>query len=221
MRLPHSFILLVLAALANSSITNTTVDDTSSSFTFDGAWSAITPTSPCDICSSKPDPSQTQGGTWHDGNCRTGAPTTTTGSFTFQGSAIYIFGIDQAISQPNIVFTLGNVQQTHHYTGTESFAYHALFFSATGLAADQMHTVNWVFNVDDSTGVEVQAALFDYAVVTSGEEDAAPTPTPTAKSPTTTTTSRPTTSAKTSIRSSTRFSAGAHPVSSSSQAPVS
>jgi hypothetical protein len=90
------------------------------------------------------------------------------------GSAVYIFGIDQAESQPDIVFTLGSTQSTHHYTGTERFAYNALFFSATGLPADQTHTVNWIFNIDQSTGVGVQAALFDYAIVTSGTADATP-----------------------------------------------
>jgi hypothetical protein len=90
------------------------------------------------------------------------------------GSAVYIFGIDQAKSQPDIAFTLGSIQSTHHYTGTERFVYNALFFSATGLAADATHTVNWIFNIDPSTGVGVQAALFDYAIVTSGTDD--PTP---------------------------------------------
>jgi len=170
MRLPHSFIVLLLAVLANAAITNTTIDDSNSSFTFTGTWNTITPTSPCTICSSKPDPSRTYGGTWHDGNIRDGAPVGTSGSFTFTGSAVYIFGIDQATSQPDIAFTLGSIQQVHHYTGTEQFAYDALFFSATGLASDQTYTVNWVFNVAD-TGVEVQAALFDYAIVTSGEAD--------------------------------------------------
>jgi hypothetical protein len=87
------------------------------------------------------------------------------------GSAVYIFGIDQAISQPNIAFSLGSIQQVHHYTGTERFVYRALFFSADGLDADQTHTVNWVFNLAPNTGVEVQVALFDYAIVTSGKED--------------------------------------------------
>src|ERR1700761_5465057 len=87
------------------------------------------------------------------------------------GSAVYIYGIDQAQSQPNIVFTLGGTQTTHHYTGTERFAYNALFFSATGLEAGQTHTVNWIFTVDSDTDVVVQAALFDYAIVTSGTDD--------------------------------------------------
>jgi hypothetical protein len=90
------------------------------------------------------------------------------------GSAVYIFGIDQATSpstsEPNIVFTLGSIQKVHHYTGTERFAYDALFFSATGLAPDQEHTVNWVFNFAN-TGNNLQVALFDYAVVSTGVED--------------------------------------------------
>lgn len=192
MWLPHSFIALLLAVLVDGSFTNTTIDDSDSSFTFDGAWNTITPTSPCDICSSKPDPSQTNDGTWHDGNIRNGAPSGTTGSFTFKGSstfplcqsgyslaagsAVYIFGIDQAQSQPNIAFTLGSVQTVHHYAGTEQFVYNALFFSATGLAADQTHTVNWEFDIAN-TSVPVQAALFDYAIVSSGEEDTIVSPT--------------------------------------------
>ncbi|KAJ6626178.1 hypothetical protein B0H10DRAFT_547596 [Mycena sp. CBHHK59/15] len=184
---PHSFIavlpalavlLLVLlcAPSANGAITNTTIDDTNSAFTFSGSWTAVSPSDPCAGCSSKPDASQTFGETWHDGNYRTGASETTTGSFTFTGSAVYIFGIDQANSQPDIAFTLGSTQAVHHYTGTERFAYNALFFHATGLAADQTHTVNWIFNIDPSTGVGVQAALFDYAIVTSGTNDAAAQP---------------------------------------------
>lgn len=88
----------------------------------------------------------------------------------FPGSAVYIFGIDQRSSQPDIAFTVGSIQQTHHYTGSGQFAYDALFFSATGLASDETHTVNWVFNFAD-TGPPLQVALFDYAIVTSGKED--------------------------------------------------
>ncbi|KAJ7047136.1 hypothetical protein C8F04DRAFT_1387605 [Mycena alexandri] len=172
MWLPHSFPVLVFALLANGSLTNTTIDDSNSSFSFDGssgAWNTITPSSPCTICSSTPDHSKVYHGTWHDGNIRNGAPSGTAGSFTFQGSAVYIFGIDQAESQPDIVFTLDSIQQVHRYTGSEQFVYDALFFSATGLASDQTHTVNWVFNIAN-TGVMVQAALFDYAVVTTGSD---------------------------------------------------
>ncbi|KAJ7677686.1 hypothetical protein DFH06DRAFT_558758 [Mycena polygramma] len=185
---PHSFmaffpilapllLLLLCTPSVQGAITNTTVDDADSAFTFTGSWTAVSASNPCNFCSSKPDASQTFDGTWHDGNYRTGASETTGGSFTFTGSAVYIFGIDQAKSQPDIAFTLGSTQSVHHYTGTEQFVYNALFFSATGLAADQTHTVNWNFNIDPSTGVGVQAALFDYAIVTSGTADVAAPPT--------------------------------------------
>ncbi|KAJ7437465.1 hypothetical protein B0H11DRAFT_626052 [Mycena galericulata] len=193
---PHSFIahlhwhalavfqvliLLLWTPSANGAVTNTTVDDTDSAFTFTGSWTAVSASDPCSFCSSKPDPTQTFDQTWHDGNYRTGASETTTGSFTFTGSAVYIYGIDQAKSQPDIAFTLGSTQAVHHYTGTEQFVYNALFFSATGLA-DETHTVNWIFNIDPSTGVGVQEALFDYAIVTSGTDNA-PDPNPTDNTP--------------------------------------
>ncbi|KAJ7484850.1 hypothetical protein B0H11DRAFT_2231520 [Mycena galericulata] len=178
---PHSFLspqsflpllLLLLTSYANGAITNTTFDDASNSFTFVGQWTAITPSSPCGGCASKPpDLTQIYDGTWHDGNYMTGDSQMTSGSFTFTGSAVYIYGIDQTNSQPNIVFTLGSIQSTHHYTGTERFAYNALFFSATDLPADQTQTVNWIFETDPSTGEDLQEALFDYAIVTSGTDD--------------------------------------------------
>ncbi|KAK7051978.1 hypothetical protein R3P38DRAFT_1632390 [Favolaschia claudopus] len=178
---PHSFmvllpvfawlLLLSCSSFVDAAVTNTTVDDTSSAFSFTGSWTAVSPSQPCDFCSSKPDSAQTFGSSWHDGNYRDGAPSATGGSFTFKGSAVYIYGIDQAKSQPDIAFTLGSTKSVHHYTGSERFAYNALFFSAKGLAADQTHTVTWNFNINPSTGVGVQAALFDYAIVTSGTED--------------------------------------------------
>ncbi|KAK7038010.1 hypothetical protein R3P38DRAFT_3474262 [Favolaschia claudopus] len=168
MRLPHSFIpsLLAIPQLVVGA-TNTTFDDSDSSFTFTGSWNTITPSSPCSFCASSPDPSQARNGTWHDGNTRNPA----SGSFTFIGSGVYIFGIDQATLEPNIVFTLDNIEHVHRYTGSELYICNALFFSADGLASDQTHTVNWVLNFVDTAGVDVQAALFDYAVVTSGNPE--------------------------------------------------
>ncbi|KAK7055386.1 hypothetical protein R3P38DRAFT_2846788 [Favolaschia claudopus] len=193
MRLPHSFItvLAAFASIASGALTNTTVDDSSSSFSWSGEWTAVSPSSPCDFCASKPDPSQTNGGTWHDGNTVDNPSRQTTGSFTFKGSAVYIYGIDQTNSQPNIAFTLDSIQKVHHYTGSERFAYHALYFSADGLASDQTHTVNWVYNFAQNTGVGVQSALFDYAIVTTGQEDQAPPPPPPPPPPPTSSTQPP------------------------------
>ncbi|KAJ6502204.1 hypothetical protein C8R45DRAFT_612179 [Mycena sanguinolenta] len=200
MWLPHSFVVLVFAVLAHAGLINTTIDDSTSSFTFTGTWNVITPNSPCAICSSNPDPSQVHDGTWHDGNIRDGAPVGTSGSFTFTGSAVYIFGIDQAVSQPDIAFTLGSIQQVHHYTGSETFVYNALFFSATGLPSDQTHTVNWVFNVADTT-TQVQVALFDYAIVTSGDDETTLSPSSTSIQHTTSSDNKATSSRSSSIRS--------------------
>ncbi|KAJ6571278.1 hypothetical protein B0H19DRAFT_658936 [Mycena capillaripes] len=179
---PHSFLsprsflplfLLFLAFCVNGALTNTTFDDADSSFSWTTDWNAVSPSSPCHGCASKPDATQIQNQTYHDGNIgsRGGA---TEGSFTFQGSAVYIYGIDKD-SQPNIVFTLGSTTYTHHYTGSDTdFHYHALFFSATNLASDQTHTVNWAFELNQElfaqTG-KLQVGLFDYAVVTSGTAD--------------------------------------------------
>ncbi|KAJ6502206.1 hypothetical protein C8R45DRAFT_975754, partial [Mycena sanguinolenta] len=188
MWLPHSLIGLLYAVSANCALTNTTFDDSSSSFTFSGAWTTITPSNPCGGCATKPDPSQIYEGSWHDGNYRNGASSLTTGSFTFQGSAVYIFGIDQDSSEADIVFTLGNIQKTHHFTGTGSgsdqFAYNSLFFYATGLPSDQTQTVSWSLNLDpteEAAGTGEQIGLFDYAIVTTGEED---TPNPPSSSST-------------------------------------
>ncbi|KAJ7210805.1 hypothetical protein GGX14DRAFT_394430 [Mycena pura] len=96
------------------------------------------------------------------------------------GSAVYIYGIDQTgeDQQADIAFTLGNIQSTHHYTGSEAYVYHALFFSATGLAVDDTHTVSWVLDTDPSIDAVLQLTLFDYAIVTRG------TAAPTADAPT-------------------------------------
>ncbi|KAJ7258219.1 hypothetical protein C8J57DRAFT_1341446 [Mycena rebaudengoi] len=156
---PHSFsppfpFLLLAAVPALSALIDTTFDDTS--FTYSPDWNAISPSAPCGW-------SRVHGGTYHDGNC--------VSDKTSSGSAVSIYGIDQANTQPNIVFTVEGARAVHRYTGTERFVYDALFFSAKGLAADKTHTVNWVFDFEESSGVGVQAALFDYAVVTSGKED--------------------------------------------------
>jgi hypothetical protein len=75
----------------NGAITNTTVDDTSSAFTFTGSWTAVSASNPCAGCASKPDASQTFDASWHDGNYRTGASETTGGSFTFTGVYRFVF----------------------------------------------------------------------------------------------------------------------------------
>ncbi|KAF8211861.1 hypothetical protein K438DRAFT_1805483 [Mycena galopus ATCC 62051] len=106
MWLPHSFVVFLLAASASGAIINTTVDDSSSQFSF----------------------------------VALGIPSRPHPHVPFVRSAVYIIGIDQALSQPDIAFTLGSISSVHHYTGTEQFVYNAVFFSATGLPSDQKQT---------------------------------------------------------------------------------
>ncbi|KAJ6525769.1 hypothetical protein B0H19DRAFT_591541 [Mycena capillaripes] len=183
MRLPHSFVALLFAVLASGAVTNNTFDDSNSSFKFVGNWAALSTSSPCSTlnCPAQPDTSQIHEGTWHVGTIHNGDHpyTTIVGSFTFKGSAVYIFGIDQAGVQAEIWFALdgnNNAAQKHHYTGTEKFSYNALFFSATGLSTDIMHTVGWGLAPAGPLPAQGQVALFDYAIVTSEEEDTSTPP---------------------------------------------
>ncbi|KAJ7479224.1 hypothetical protein FB451DRAFT_1556868 [Mycena latifolia] len=187
MWLPHSFfnciqvprtlvallLLLLLPSYShvNGEITTTKIDDTDPRFSFPPNWNAITPSTPCGGCGSQPDDiSQIYEGTWHDGSYMAGDTQPTTGLFTFTGSAVEIYGIDTDRSQANIVFTLGSTTATHHYSGTTRFSYNVLFFSTSGLAADQSHVVSWTLETEATeaaAGVNLQDALFDYAIVTS------------------------------------------------------
>ncbi|KAJ7635457.1 hypothetical protein DFH06DRAFT_1336487 [Mycena polygramma] len=93
--------------------------------------------------------------TWHDGSVGSA------GSFTFQGSAVYIYGID--LEHPaNISFTMGDKTGFHYYNGSEQFVFDALFFAATNLADGVNHTVSWVL---DKTALNGTTASFDYAIV--------------------------------------------------------
>ncbi|KAJ7063957.1 hypothetical protein C8F01DRAFT_1250224 [Mycena amicta] len=145
--------LLLFSLQTNAALINTTYDDSTASFKWLGHWDAIGPTSPCiPPCNLPPvDVSQLQGQTWHAGIFAVNDLSTTAGTFTFIGSAVYIYGIDQGSIQAEIQFTLGDTVTTHRYTGSEPLVYHSLFFFMTGLAADQLH----------------QEGFFDYAVVTS------------------------------------------------------
>ncbi|KAJ7093676.1 hypothetical protein C8R44DRAFT_814951 [Mycena epipterygia] len=156
----------LLAAPAFAASTNITIDDTNGTFwTFVGGWHAVTPTTPCPptTCFAQPDPSLAINKTWHDGN-------TLSGSCSFQGSAIYIYGIDlAATSGTNISFDMNHPSQTgfHYFEGSET-VYNSLFFSATDLDSSVEHTVTWIGQPSSAGG---GAMLFDYAVITVDEED--------------------------------------------------
>ncbi|KAF7341534.1 hypothetical protein MVEN_01891100 [Mycena venus] len=168
---PSSPLLLTLAVISTSqaALTNITIDDSNlTCFTWiedtgspqpNLPWAAITPTSPCLYCSAQPLTADIYNKTWHDGSNNSAA------SFTFQGSAIYIYGID--LKDPaNISFTMdGNVLTFHYYNGSEQFVFNSLFFLAKDLIVGVNHTVSWVLHATRANGT-IQTALFDYAIVT-------------------------------------------------------
>ncbi|KAJ7793540.1 hypothetical protein B0H13DRAFT_2513877 [Mycena leptocephala] len=156
----HSF--LVTRAFAAS--TNITVDDTNSEvWTFVGGWSGVTPSTPCPKCFAQPDPKQVFNSSWHDGSV-------VSGSVTFQGSAVYIYGIDMtATSGTNISFSMNNPTTAgFHYFGSTGTTYNVLFFSATDLDSSVEHTVSFIGQTS-LTGAG--AMLFDYAKITVDQQE--------------------------------------------------
>ncbi|KAJ6571808.1 hypothetical protein B0H19DRAFT_669509 [Mycena capillaripes] len=156
----HTF----LATQAFGASTNITVDDTNSTvWTFVGGWSAVTPSTPCPGCFAQPDPKQVYNSSWHDGSL-------ISGSVTFQGSAIYIYGIDMtATSGTNISFSMNNPPIAgFHYFGLTGTTYNVLFFSATNLDSGVEHTVSFIGQTS-LTGAG--AMLFDYAMITVDQQE--------------------------------------------------
>ncbi|KAJ7101220.1 hypothetical protein B0H15DRAFT_406808 [Mycena belliarum] len=161
----HLLSLLLLTFL--SVATNVTIDDSNTAyfnFILDTLtpgptlpWAAITPSTPCLYCSAQPQTKNIENKTWHDGS------NGSAGTLTFQGSAVYIYGID--LTNPaNITFQLDGVASGwHHYDGAEQYVFRALFYAAQGLAAGVNHTVSWVVHATSTGGSVV---LFDYAVIT-------------------------------------------------------
>ncbi|KAJ6490236.1 hypothetical protein C8R47DRAFT_462807 [Mycena vitilis] len=161
--------VLLLAFLATTGCavsTNLTVDDTNSTVwtfadTSSSQWHAVTPLTPCVGCFATPaDKTQVFNTTWHDG-------TDISGSVTFQGSAIYIYGIDMpATAGTNITFAMDNppTASFHLYpTGQSQTVYSVCFFSAINLDPSIPHTVLFTgLTTTPLTG----AMVFDYAVVT-------------------------------------------------------
>ncbi|KAJ7150598.1 hypothetical protein C8R46DRAFT_1358147 [Mycena filopes] len=159
---------------ARAALTNRTIDDQDATFfTFNGSadanppsWAAITPAAPCGYCSAQPHTTDIHNQTWHDGSVGS------IGSFTFQGAAVYIYGIDLA-DPANISFTLNDQTSFHYYAGNEQFVFNALLFTADNLAEGVTHTVAWVVIKSKTNGT---TALFDYAVVSAEETASSTTP---------------------------------------------
>ncbi|KAJ7744360.1 hypothetical protein B0H16DRAFT_991298 [Mycena metata] len=183
--LPRSSVVLLFTLFAIPSslatLTNVTIDDTDlSHFTWTQdpnvpqatiPWAAVSPSTPCGYCSAQPPTTDIQNQTWHDGS------NNSAGSLTFQGLAVYVYGID--LDNPaNITFELdGSPAPFHYYSGSEQFVFRSLFFFATNLAGNANHTVSWELHATKTNGT---TGLFDYAMVTVDESSSSGTPSGTA-----------------------------------------
>ncbi|KZW01538.1 hypothetical protein EXIGLDRAFT_65199 [Exidia glandulosa HHB12029] len=122
---------------------NVTVDDEQLVFT--PFWK---PSSECDGCSAAPTAAQmafVHDGTWHDGARQAdGSPGVMTMSYTFTGTAVYVYGITingtsarPAIKNVDLTFTLNNAHAgdfTYAPDATVTdYHFNVLFFSKTGL----------------------------------------------------------------------------------------
>ncbi|KAJ7657784.1 hypothetical protein DFH06DRAFT_1408831 [Mycena polygramma] len=141
-------ILITFLAIPTCAVpTNIYVDDTNSTvWSFDvGKWNAVTPSTPCTVCTATPDATKVVNSTWHDG-------TGTSGSVTFQDMP--------HTAGTNISFKMANssVAGFHLYPrGSNATTYHVPFFSATNLDWSVTNTVRF-----SGGGV----MLFDYATIT-------------------------------------------------------
>ncbi|KAJ7064846.1 hypothetical protein C8F01DRAFT_777205 [Mycena amicta] len=150
---------LLWASRGSAILVNITVDDTNATaWTWAGSWNVITDGDPCPNCFAQLDGNRAYNHSWHDGNLRSG-------SFTFQGVAVYIYGID--VQDPaNISFGMSNPPiSAFHYKDTGGgFIYDSLFFFADGLDGTSPRTVTW--NEESNSISGGGAGIFDYAVVT-------------------------------------------------------
>nr|GAT58955.1 predicted protein [Mycena chlorophos] len=174
MRRLCTLLACLLVGAHAASLTNLTIDDANLTYfswfedprivpapTF--PWAAISPGNPCLYCSAQPPTADIHDQTWHDGS------NNSEGTFTFQGAAVAIYGID--LDNPaNITFMLdGQPAGYHYYDGTAQFAFNSLFYSAAGLALGVNHTVAWELHTTKTNG---STGLFDYAVIS--VEEASP-----------------------------------------------
>ncbi|KAK7026306.1 hypothetical protein R3P38DRAFT_3192940 [Favolaschia claudopus] len=141
---------LQLTQVTSQNPTNLTIDDTNSTYFFfdegpavfpnpNPLWVAASVSDPCVYCSAQPgkigSPGSIFNDTWQDG--KTGA----TGTFKFQGSAVYIYGIDIQ-GAANISFVLdSNLPVYHSYSGVPAFIFNSLFLGAQNLQDGIPHTV--------------------------------------------------------------------------------
>ncbi|KAF9071945.1 hypothetical protein BDP27DRAFT_1321186 [Rhodocollybia butyracea] len=144
----------------------TTIDDAQSAFSFASAWNVITPSDPCSGCAFKPDASQILDGTWHEGSVAG-----STGSLTFDGTGVSLFGVVNGAETCAMTFVLDGVTSSLDLSAIPPSVktYNYQYFAQNGLSTGA-HTLSWTIGAS----VDNAIALIDYAVVTSAAAVAAP-----------------------------------------------
>ncbi|GJE89335.1 hypothetical protein PsYK624_054340 [Phanerochaete sordida] len=169
-------ILSILVSLdrhtASGALVNVTVDDqgadsvTGKVIGYEGLWK-IQPG--CVDCDAMPNPENAQQGTWHDAPFDVTEPPVlvlSNATFSFTGTAIYVFGMVDTSFGIDLVFYLDE-EVSGHYTNPQSglpgYSYHQLYFQAQGLQNIQ-HTIKLQNGRLDQ--MQPSVALFDYLVYT-------------------------------------------------------
>ncbi|KAF7316304.1 hypothetical protein MIND_00149100 [Mycena indigotica] len=175
-RMSLLYLLLALAwnMRCSAILVNITIDDMDTAWSWNGAWNAVTPESPCPnhLCVVHPDSNQAYNHSWHNGALFSG-------TFTFKGVAVYIYGID-IVNPANVSFSMECPRvSTFHYVNTNAsgnYVYNSLFFSASNLDGTKESTVLFqeMLAPMPSPLNPGRIALLDYAVVTIDLQTAAP-----------------------------------------------
>src|SRR5271170_388259 len=152
-------LMLLSVFLASTHGTRIVVDDANSSWTYIGGWNAITPATPCPMC-TQPDPSQAFNHTWHDTDLISSA------QLAFSGVSIEVYTICPNVESgygTNFTFTLDNVADGT-FRGPQpsclQFMYNYLAYARTNLTLG-LHVVE-ISNAPSSN------LLLDYAVYDDG-----------------------------------------------------
>ncbi|KAE9401838.1 hypothetical protein BT96DRAFT_769426, partial [Gymnopus androsaceus JB14] len=125
----------------------------------------------CGGCATKLDLSQTYNNTYHDGDFDTSGPMT--GSFQFEGTAVYLYGITALAETAELSFVVDNGPTVNFDLSTVSltnYVYNTLLFSSSNLI-NGPHTLSWTLILPTTSPFTdvpgaIHDALIDYAVVT-------------------------------------------------------
>ncbi|KAJ7048159.1 hypothetical protein C8F01DRAFT_155804 [Mycena amicta] len=197
-----ALLALLWASQCGATLVNITVDDTdTTAWTWVGSWHAITQDDPCTECNLQPDGNRAHNHSWHDGDLLSA-------SFTFQGVAVYIYGIGFTRPPANITFAMSNppISAFYYVDSSGVFVYDELFFSADGLDGTTQHTVVWNEEPNSINGGGI--GLFDYAVVTVDQAESSSSSSPHPLSSTTSTSADRSTSSSLPSASATSSTSG-------------